>query len=79
MNDVKNLSFINGVIAGAGAVVAIASAVLLTSYRSLEGILGFTTIEIRIGLFLGAIVCVIAIAYELQQRKIKSKSESVNE
>lgn len=62
-------SFLNGVIAGAGAVLAIMSVAFLQSVAPLEGVMGFTTTEIRVAIFLGGIVCAAAVAYEFYRKK----------
>lgn len=62
-------SFVNGIIAGAGGVLAIMSFALMEMARPLEGVLGFTAIEFRVGTLLGAIVCVVAIGYEHYRKK----------
>jgi len=62
-------SFVNGVIAGAGAVLALMSAAFLQFVGPLENIQGVTTTEIRIAIFLGGIVCAVAIGYEFYSKK----------
>lgn len=47
-------SFVNGIIAGAGAVLALISVALLQMVGSLEGVMGFTTTETRIAILLAA-------------------------
>ena len=69
-------SFVNGVIAGAGAVLAIMSAALLKLYEPLELAKALTTTEIRVAIFLGAIVFVLAIAYEVYLNNITKKRQS---
>ena len=71
------LSFINGIIAGAGAVLALMSAAFLQFVAPLENIQGVTTTEIRVAIFLGGIVCVVAVGYEFYRKKeTKSLSET---
>ena len=71
------LSFINGVIAGAGAVLALMSVAFLQFVAPLENIQGVTTTEIRVAIFLGGIVCAVAIGYEFYSKKeTKSLSET---
>ena len=76
MNSYSVSSFVNGVIAGAGAVLAIMSAALLKLYEPLELAKSLTTTEIRVAIFLGAIVFVIAIAYEVYLNNITKKQQS---
>lgn len=63
------LSFVNGVIAGAGAVLAIMSVAFMEVLTPLEGVAGFTTTEIRVAVLLGALVCAVAIGYEFYRKK----------
>lgn len=67
-------SFVNGIIAGAGAVLAIMSVAFLQMTAPLEGVMGFTTIEIRVAILLGGIVCAAAIGYEFYNRKETKKA-----
>jgi len=62
-------SFVNGVIAGAGAVLAIMSSALLVLYAPLELSKALTTTELRVAIFLGAIVFAVAVAYEFYSKK----------
>ena len=62
-------SFVNGGIAGAGAVLAIMSSALLVLYAPLEVSKALTTTELRVAIFLGAIVFAVAIAYEFYKNK----------
>ena len=59
----------NGIIAGAGAVLAILSIAFLQMTAPLEGVMGFTTTEIRVVILLGGIVCAAAIGYEFYSKK----------
>ena len=72
----STLSFLNGAIAGAGAVLAIMSSVLLMLYAPLELLKVVTTTELRVAIFLGAIVFAIAIAYEYYLNNITKKRQS---
>ena len=73
------LSFINGIIAGAGAVLALMSAAFLQFIGPLENIQGVTTTEIRVAIFLGGIVCAVAIGYEFYRKKeTKEPAQSDN-
>ena len=67
-------SFVNGAIAGSGAVLAIMSVAFLQMLSPLEGTMGFTTTEIRVGILLGGIVCAAAIGYEFYNRKETKKA-----
>lgn len=67
-------SFVNGIIAGAGAVLAIMSVAFLQMTAPLEGVMGFTTTEIRVAILLGGIVCAAAIGYEFYNRKETKKA-----
>jgi len=69
-------SFVNGAIAGAGAVLAIMSVALLKLYEPLEISKALTTTEIRVAIFLGAVVFVLAIAYEIYLNNITKKRQS---
>jgi len=62
-------SFINGAIAGAAAVLAIMSSALLVLYAPLEVSKALTTTELRVAIFLGAIVFAVAVAYEFYKNK----------
>ena len=69
-------SFVNGIIVGAGAVLAIMSVAFLQMTAPLEGVMGFTTTEIRVAILLGGIVCAAAIGYEFYNRKETKKATS---
>jgi len=66
-------SFVNGLIAGSGAVLAIMSVGYLQMLGPLEGTMGLTTTEIRVGIILGGLVCAAAIGYEFYNRKETKK------
>jgi len=70
-----NLSFINGVIAGAGVTLAIMSIGFLQATGPLEGKMGFTTTEIRVAIFLGFVVFTIAVLYEIYRKKNDNKNQ----
>lgn len=63
---------------GGGATLAILSAILLASIGSLESILGFTVMEIRAAIFLGTLVTVIAITYEIYLQNKSKLHKSKN-
>ena len=70
-------SFINGIIAGAGAVLAIMSAAFVQMVSPLEGVAGFSSTEIRVAILLGGIVFAVAVGYEFYSKKeTKSLSET---
>ncbi len=70
-------SFVNGLLAGAGAVLALMSVAFLQFVSPLENIQGVTTTEIRVAIFLGGIVCAVAIGYEFYSKKeTRSLSET---
>ena len=69
MNSDSMLSFVNGIIAGAGAVLAIMSVGFIQMTAPLEGVMGFTTTEIRVAVLLGGIVCAVAVGYEFYRKK----------
>jgi len=73
----SKLSFINGLIAGAGAVLALMSFGFLQLIGSFENIQGVTTTEVRVAILLGGIVCAVAIGYEFYNKKkpVKEKIE----
>ena len=73
MNSDKIATFLNGLIAGAGAVLAIMSFGFLQFVGPLENIRGVTTTELRIAILLGGIVCAVAIGYEFYQKKETTK------
>ena len=76
MNSDKIASFVNGIIAGAGAVLAFMSYGFLQFVSPLENIRGVTTTELRIAILLGGIVCAVAVGYEFYSKKDKPKKES---
>jgi len=76
MNSDKIASFVNGLIAGAGVVLAIMSYGFLQFVSPLENIRGVTTTELRIAILLGGIVCAVAVGYEFYSKKDRSKKES---
>ena len=67
-------SFVNGAIAGAGAVLAIMSVAFVQMVSPLEGVMGFTSTEIRVAILLGGIVCAVAIGYEFYGKKETKES-----
>ena len=78
MSSESNLSFINGLIAGAGAVLALMSYGFLQFIAGLENIGGLTTIELRVAILLGGIVSAVAIGYEFYNKKKPVKEQIEN-
>ena len=66
-------SFVNGILAGAGAVLAFMSVAFLQFISPLENIQGVTTTEVRVAIFLGGIVCAVAVGYEFYGKKETKK------
>ena len=75
MSSESKLSFINGMIAGAGISLAIMSIAFLKMTGPLEGKMGFSTTEIRVAIFLGFIVFTIAVLYEIYRKKNDNKNQ----
>ena len=75
MSSESKLSFINGMIAGAGISLAIMSIAFLQMTGPLEGKMGFSTTEIRVAIFLGFIVFTIAVLYEIYRKKNDNKNQ----
>ena len=76
MSSDKIATFVNGIIAGAGAVLAFMSYGFLQYVSPLENIQGVTTTELRVAILLGGLVCAIAVGYEFYSKKDKPKKES---
>ena len=64
-------SFVNGLIAGAGIVLALMSYGFMKFTSSLENIQGVTSTELRIAILLGGMVAAVAIGYEFYTKKDK--------
>lgn len=64
------ISFLNGVIAGAGIALAVMSIAFLQIISPLEGKIGVTTTEIRIAIFLGFVVFTVSLLYEIYRKKM---------
>jgi len=75
MDSESKLSFVNGLIAGAGAVLALMSYGFLQFVGGLENIGGLTTTELRVAILLGGIVSAVAIGYEFYNKKESNKSQ----
>ena len=78
MSSESKLSFLNGLIAGAGAVLALMSYGLLQFLAGMENIQGITTTEVRVAILLGALVSAVAIGYEFYNKK-KPVKEQIEE
>jgi len=73
MSSDTKASFVNGVLAGAGAVLAFMSYGFLQYIGPLENIQGVTTTELKVAILLGGLVCVVAVGYEFYSKKDKPK------
>jgi len=62
-------SFVNGLIAGAGIVLALMSYGFMTFTSRLENIQGVTSTELRIAILLGGMVAAVSIGYEFYTKK----------
>ena len=71
-------SFINGILAGAGAVVAVMSFAFMQLVGKYEGIMGVTTSEMRVAIILGGIVCAAAVGYEFYRKRSIKTQEGVS-
>jgi len=72
-------SFVNGLIAGAGAALALMSVAFLKMTAPLEGLPGFETTEIRVAILMGGIVAAVAAAYEFYGKKDDKKERGLKE
>jgi len=74
------VTFVNGIIAGAGAVVAVMAFVFMQLVGKYEGVMGVSTGEMRAAVILGAIVSAAAVGYEFYRKKpVKESSQDVSE
>lgn len=78
MDSDSTLSFVNGVIAGAGAVVAVMSFAFMQLVGRFEGVMGVTTVEMRAAIILGGIVCAAALGYEFYRRRPVKTQQGVS-
>ena len=62
-------SFANGLLAGAGAVVAVMAYAFMQFVGKYEGVMGVTTTEMRAAVILGGLVCAAAVGYEFYRRR----------
>ena len=70
----SNLSFINGLIAGAGIALALMSYGFLLYIAPIENQQGVSSTEIRVAIMLGGLVAAASIGYEYYLNKNESKS-----
>ena len=71
-----NSSFVNGLIAGAGIVLALMSFGFLQYIAPVENQQGISSTEIRVAIMLGGIVTAVAIGYEFYSKKQIKQNES---
>lgn len=71
-------SFVNGILAGAGAVVAVMAYAFMQLVGQYEGVLGVTTAEMRVAIILGGIVCAVAVGYEFYRKRPVKTQQGVN-
>ena len=64
-------SFVNGLIAGAGIVLALTSYGFMKFTSSLGDLPGVTNTELRVAILLGGIVAAASIGYEFYTKKVK--------
>jgi len=77
MKDVA--SFVNGLIAGAGAVLALMSVAFLKFVTPLENVQGVSSTEIRVAILLGGMVFAVAIGYEFYSKSEAKKTKHLGE
>jgi hypothetical protein len=65
----SSLSFVNGILAGAGAIVAVMAFAFMQLVGRYDGVMGITTGEMRAVIILGGIVCAAAVGYEFYRRR----------
>lgn len=71
------VTFVNGIIAGAGAVVAFMAFIFMQLVGKYEGVMGVSTSEMRAAVILGAVVCAAAVGYEFYRKKsVKEATQS---
>jgi len=74
MSSDSKMSIINGIIACAGAVVAIMAYGMLISLGDVE-YHGVSTVELRVAILFGGIVFAVAIGYEFYNKKKAEKNQ----
>ena len=71
-------SFVNGILAGAGAVVAVMAFAFMQLVGQYEGVMGVTTAEMRVAIILGGIVCAVAVGYEFYRKRPAKAQQGVS-
>ena len=71
-------SFVNGILAGAGAVVAVMAFAFMQLVGQYEGVMGVTTAEMRVSIILGGIVCAAAVGYEFYRKRPVKAQQGVS-
>ena len=71
-------SFVNGILAGAGAVVAVMAFAFMQLVGQYEGVMGVTTAEVRVAIILGGIVCAAAVGYEFYRKRPVKAQQGVS-
>ncbi len=71
-------SFVNGILAGAGAVVAVMAFAFMQLVGQYEGVMGVTTAEMRVAIILGGIVCAVAVGYEFYRKRPVKAQQGVS-
>lgn len=71
-------SFVNGILAGAGAVVAVMAYAFMQLVGQYEGVMGVTTAEMRVAIILGGIVCAVAVGYEFYRKRPVKAQQGVS-
>ncbi len=71
-------SFVNGILAGAGAVVAVMAFAFMQIVGQYEGVMGVTTAEMRVAIILGGIVCAVAVGYEFYRKRPAKAQQGVS-
>jgi len=75
MTSDSKTSFVNGLIAGAGIVLALMSYGFLQFVEPLENVQGVTTTELRVAILLGGLVCAVTVVYEFYSKKQKKEKQ----
>ena len=69
----SNSSFVNGLITGAGIVLAIMAFGFLLYIGPIENEQGVSSTEIRVAIILGGVVAVASVGYEFYIRRVEKK------
>ena len=72
----SNSSFVNGLIMGAGIVLALMSVGFLMYIAPLENQYGVSSTEIKVAIILGGVVAVASLGYEFYTRKLEKQAKS---